>query len=265
MIFQKRKKRWQTQPVTMSYDAFGRMVQRQEPRAGSAPQTIEYEAVFGQPWRIVHGDSVTINEYHAADSAMAGRLKSRSVNGQVSRYDYLPNGALLRMWGAGTYPLRYEYDGFGRLWKLHTYRTEAGFDAAAWPGNPGDGDVEMGRENILAIGSRRRNAEVSIGKIIVQGNWLASSLAAGIADSTQDGFGQNDTLIPGGSARIIAKIAGITIKGTATGSTGAGDFFGLTAERIKKAKINGLALALTPNKDDLALDAANNDFRLVEV
>jgi hypothetical protein len=70
---------------------------------------------------------------------------------------------------------------------------------------------------------------------------------------------------PGGSDSIAATIAGLTIRGTATGSAVSDDFFGITAESIRKAKIGGMALGLTLNKDDLLLDPANGDFRLVEV
>jgi hypothetical protein len=43
----------------------------------------------------------------------------------------------------------------------------------------------------------------SIGIVLVHGNWSASDLVAGIADITADGFGRNDTLIPGGSDSIV--------------------------------------------------------------
>jgi hypothetical protein len=109
------------------------------------------------------------------------------------------------------------------------------------------------------------NADASIGKVLVRGNWSASDLVAGIADITADDFGRNDTLIPGGSDSIVATIASLTIRGTATGSTIPDDFFGITAESIRKAKIGGMALGLTLNKDDLLLDRANADFRLVEL
>ena len=125
-------------------------------------------------------------------------------------------------------------------------------------------------ENALILAGYTRagiplNADASIGAISVAGDWIASSVAAGIEDSTHDGFGRNDTLIPGGSDAIIAKIASITILGTATGSSASGDFFGITAEQIKKAKIGGVALPLTAGVDDLLLDATSADFRLVEV
>jgi hypothetical protein len=110
------------------------------------------------------------------------------------------------------------------------------------------------------------NADVSIGTVSVKGNWTASDLVAGIADSTANGFGRDDALIGGGGdANIIAKIASLTIKLGATGSAAGGDFFGITAEEIAKAKINGASVGPPPldeNKNTIDLDP---DFRLVEL
>ena len=108
------------------------------------------------------------------------------------------------------------------------------------------------------------NGDAGIGKITVLGNWAASSIAAGVADSTSDGFGRNDTLIPGGNAGILARIASILIKGTATGSADAGDFYGITAQRVGKLTIGTTKHPLTIAADDLLLDATNNDFRVVD-
>jgi len=72
--------------------------------------------------------------------------------------------------------------------------------------------------------------------VTVKGSRSSSSLAVGIEDSTHDGFGQNDTLIPGGNTTVISTIASITIKGVATGSAASGDFFGITAELINKRR-----------------------------
>jgi hypothetical protein len=109
------------------------------------------------------------------------------------------------------------------------------------------------------------NADVQMGAFSVGAFWSGSSLSVGISDSTQDGFGQNDSLIAGGNDAIIASIASIRIKGLATGTVASGDFFGITAERIKSAKIHGVLAKLTAIKDDLPLDPTYNDFRLVEV
>jgi len=75
----------------------------------------------------------------------------------------------------------------------------------------------------------------------------------------------SEVRVPGGSDAIVATIASLTIKGAAIGSAAGGDFFGITAELIGKAKIHGVALALTADKEDILLDPANHDFRLVEV
>ncbi len=110
------------------------------------------------------------------------------------------------------------------------------------------------------------NPDAGIGKVTVKGNWSASSLVAGVLDAAMDGFGRGDTLIPEPVADdIVARIASLTIKGTATGSaTPTTDFFGITAQAIGKAKIGKTKLDLDGDAD-LLLDETNNDFRLVEV
>jgi len=108
-----------------------------------------------------------------------------------------------------------------------------------------------------------KNGEASIGTVSVGGIWSGSDLVAGIADSTGDGFGRNDTLIDNGS--IAATIASLTIKGGAVSSPVSGDSFGITAEVVRKAKVGGVLLALTNNsKEDLAV-TDTGDLQLVEV
>jgi hypothetical protein len=108
------------------------------------------------------------------------------------------------------------------------------------------------------------NADAGIGAVSVGGSWSASSLVAGVADTTGDGFGRNDVRIAGGSASIVAGIASVTIKGSATGSTTSGDFLGIVAERIAKIKIGAAALAVGSGSNDILLDTTNNDFRVLD-
>jgi hypothetical protein len=109
------------------------------------------------------------------------------------------------------------------------------------------------------------NPDASIGAVSVGGNWAASSIVAGVADSTANGFGQNDTLINGDTKpAIVASIASVLIKGTATGSAAAGDFFGITAQRVLKLKIGTISHPLTSTANNILLDAANDDFRVVD-
>ncbi|MEA3209929.1 MAG: hypothetical protein QOE70_2986 [Chthoniobacter sp.] len=118
------------------------------------------------------------------------------------------------------------------------------------------------------VGLVARNPDAGIGAISVSKNWGASSVAAGVKDATGDGFGRNDTLIPGGDATpdIPARIASITIKGSAKGSDSPGtDFFGITAEQIGLLTIGGVRKLLVPGSHDLLLDATNKDFHRVDL
>lgn len=110
------------------------------------------------------------------------------------------------------------------------------------------------------------NADASIGKVKVNGDWRASSLVAGAQDPGGGGFGSGDTLQPGGSPTVIAKIAGITIKGNVTGSLVGGDSFGFVAEQIDSIKISGRALSLTdgPSNDNILI-RFTDDVRILEV
>ena len=120
------------------------------------------------------------------------------------------------------------------------------------------------------------NSDASIGTFTVKGSWTASSLAVGVADFADDGFGRNDVPIFAGAAgtgtdltpNIISRIASLIIGSTtrlADGSVNAGDFFGITAQLIGKAKINGVKIVLDKlAKDNIEL-GTNGDFRLVEV
>jgi hypothetical protein len=109
------------------------------------------------------------------------------------------------------------------------------------------------------------NPDARVGKVVVKGNWIASSLVAGIADSPADGFGRNDIVIAGETTPAISKIANVIIKGTASGSAALGDHFGITAQQIGKVSINGESVPLTDGADDILIDTTNNDFRVIEI
>jgi hypothetical protein len=129
------------------------------------------------------------------------------------------------------------------------------------------GDVEFSRilagfNDLLAPA----NADASIGKAKVGGDWRASSLVAGAQDTGAIGFGLGDTLQPGGSPTVIARIASIEIKGNVTGSLVTGDHFGFVAEQIDSVRIGGRALKLTdgPGNDNILI-GFTDDVRVLEV
>ena len=139
-------------------------------------------------------------------------------------------------------------------------------------GNVQNAEILLGYNKSFAA----TNSDASAGSITVKGTWTAASLAVGIADIDHDGFGQNDLPIFAGidgtgtdaTPKIISRIASITIGSItklADGTAAAGDYYGITAQSIGKAKINGIKLALDKNaKDNIAL-GTHGDFRLVEV
>jgi len=110
------------------------------------------------------------------------------------------------------------------------------------------------------------NADASIGKTKVGGDWRASSLVAGAQDTGNPGFGLGDTLQPGGSPTVIARIASIAIKGDVTGSLVTGDHFGFVAEQIDSVKIGGRSTKLTDDaSNDNVLISFTDDVRVLEV
>lgn len=110
------------------------------------------------------------------------------------------------------------------------------------------------------------NASAQIGAVTVGGNWVASSLVAGVRDVGNDGFGDADDG-PAGSATTISKIASITVGGLVRGSTAANDHFGFTAGSIGSFKAQGASyplatvtplqvIQLSPDTGDVAVREA---------
>jgi hypothetical protein len=99
------------------------------------------------------------------------------------------------------------------------------------------------------------NGHAQIGAISIGGDWIASSITAGLLpNSGKFIFGNgDDAFINAGPANVIAYIASITIKGRAMGSFETGDRFGIVAEHIGSVKIGGVKVPLDPGiASDLA-------------
>jgi hypothetical protein len=114
------------------------------------------------------------------------------------------------------------------------------------------------------------HADAQIGTVTVGGDWIASSLAAGVRPN--DGVGTDiylgnadDTVIPGGSPTIVSKIGSILIKGIVLGTPDVpGDHFGFVAEQIGSFKSLGFTAALTAATDaplELALTTGDVTIR----
>jgi hypothetical protein len=87
-----------------------------------------------------------------------------------------------------------------------------------------------------------KNGNAQIGAVKVGGDWIASSLVAGVQDTGAAGFGVGDTIIGGGAS--IAKIASIVIGGQVVGTPGGGDHFGFVSHTIGSFKAAGFTAPL---------------------
>jgi hypothetical protein len=84
------------------------------------------------------------------------------------------------------------------------------------------------------------NGNAQIGAVSVGGDWIASSIVAGIQNSIDSlHFGDGHDSVIGGVANSIAKIASITIGGTVTGTPVSGDHFAFESHAIGNVKIGG--------------------------
>jgi hypothetical protein len=111
------------------------------------------------------------------------------------------------------------------------------------------------------------NGDASIHTIRVGGDWIASSVSAGIQDAAGDGFANGDDYVIPGSTAIVARIASITIGGAVIGTmTNPNDHFGFTAESIGSFKAGLYTAPLTVAKDlPIPLALLTGDVHIREV
>lgn len=112
------------------------------------------------------------------------------------------------------------------------------------------------------------NANASIGPVRVGGDWIATSMTAGVNDIGLDGFGnEGDMRIAG--ATLVSRIASITITGTVAGTFGGSDHYGFVAAQIGSFRAAGFApkLMSLPGapKDITELSLVTGDVTLREV
>jgi hypothetical protein len=126
----------------------------------------------------------------------------------------------------------------------------------------------------LNSGAPAINPDAQIGPVTVGGDWLASSIVAGVVVGADSKFGTlDDVKIVNGpnSAAINSRIASIVIKGQAVGSLPGlsnVDHFGFVAQEIGALSIGGVKFALTPGiavRDVIELSPFTADLTVREV
>jgi hypothetical protein len=138
----------------------------------------------------------------------------------------------------------------------------------------------------FATNGSATNPDATIGAVTVGGNWISSSLIAGVtnfgANDVAGGTGANadninfgdthdfkilpDPLVMGQPDGLLSKIASVTIKGFAAGTVGGTDFFGIVAEQIGSVKVGARTYTLATGTDLVGFNlGTTNDFRMHEV
>jgi hypothetical protein len=148
---------------------------------------------------------------------------------------------------------------------------------------PSIGNVQVGgsvqRAEILAgytLAREASNPDAVIQRVFVGGNWIASSIAAGV-DPVDGQFGNDDDvkiLEITDPAGVHSSIAKIVIRGqalgtpTVSGSPSASDHYGFVAEQIVRLRVGSVAYQLNPGpNNDLSGIAigSTGDLRAREV
>ncbi len=134
--------------------------------------------------------------------------------------------------------------------------TNSGFTSLAVKGGVTHGLITGGIRSTLVV----ENADPVLGPVTVGGDWVASSIAAGVNRGADMQFASSDDVIPATGTPAIARIAAITIKGQVLGTTMLGDNFGFVAGSIGPVKIAGVLH--TANSLPQALSASTFDVTL---
>jgi RHS repeat-associated protein len=128
-------------PTTHYYDSLGRGIAVKDP-LGFITGT-RYDTATGQVIATTNAQSqVTSFEYYPADATNAGLLKCQTdPTGKKTYQNYNGRGQVTYVWGDVLYPERREYDDFGDLVSLSTYRGGSQWTGSTWPPSPGTNDV----------------------------------------------------------------------------------------------------------------------------
>jgi hypothetical protein len=122
--------------------------------------------------------------------------------------------------------------------------------------------------NVAGVGV---NADAQIGVVVVRGDWVASSLVAGVSPGAGGHFGDlNDSKLAGAGVKddgaIASQIRSVSIAGQALGTVPGGDHFGIVAENVTLVKVGGVKFPTNSvNGTDDFFVGITGDFRVNEV
>ncbi|MDD5678390.1 MAG: hypothetical protein PHW60_10435 [Kiritimatiellae bacterium] len=123
-------------PTFYGYDALGRRTGVSDPRTGVA--TTHYDS---HGWVDYVEDAAGKRTTYTYDSSTGRKISQTDPLSNVFYSSFLSCGQLEKTWGSSAYPVSYEYDGYGRMVKMNTYRSGSGWTGSTWPTNPGTADT----------------------------------------------------------------------------------------------------------------------------
>ncbi|RME68094.1 MAG: RHS repeat protein, partial [Verrucomicrobia bacterium] len=116
--------------ATSTYDAYGRLTQV----SGRDSVKVTYAYDGATNFLQTVGNAVTSSLVTYTYDAAGRVILETLADGGTRRRAYDSDGRLDRQWGTAIDPVLYEFDTFGRLEKITTYRDDDGFtDSGTWP------------------------------------------------------------------------------------------------------------------------------------
>lgn len=119
----------ETYVVTRQYDDLGRITQE----SNSTGRTIDTYYVVDSNL-VDYTDSTEVGELDFTYNNMAEVSSIQNDTGKMTYMEYNGRGQLVRHWGNAVYPVRYDYDDYGLMTDMWTFRSNtSSFETSTWP------------------------------------------------------------------------------------------------------------------------------------
>lgn len=116
--------------LTYAYDAIGRRISVTDPRTGTT--SVNYDDKGQISWI---KDAAQNYTWYTYEPDTGYKFTEKNALLQTTRFAYNSRSQITHTWGDNVAPVHYEYDAYGRLIQMHTWREEDGWEGENWPEN----------------------------------------------------------------------------------------------------------------------------------